>query len=688
MHIRPGKPTLGATPRADGVNFAVFSEHATAVDLILFDQDHATTQEVTLMGRTGPVWHVFLPGIKTGQLYGYRVDGAYEPENGHRFNRNKLLLDPYAKEIGRMPVWDDALLGCIAGRDDLAFSSVDSAPFAALARVAGEGRGTSSKPQTAWRDTIIYETHVRGISMQHPGVAQEHRGTYLGLASRPIIDHLLGLGITAVQLLPVQAKLSERRLHDAGLSNYWGYSPLCFFAPEPGYASDPQNAVAEFRTMVHALHDAGIEVLIDAVYNHTAEGDTSGPTLSLRGFDNRIYYKRKQSSARHLEDYTGTGNTLDASHPAVLQLIMDSLRYWSEEMGVDGFRFDLATVLARNPAKIDMSAPFFTALQQDPVLSRLKLIAEPWDLGPNGYQLGRFPHNWSEWNDKYRDSLRQYWRGDEHMTAEFATRISGSSDLFSRRAPRASINYVSAHDGFTLEDLLSYNEKHNLANLEDNHDGHDPNHSCNWGEEGETGKRAVLDTRQAIRKAMLSTLFLSQGVPMLLGGDELSRTQRGNNNAYCQDNDLSWYDWQLGPDQEEFLSFTRSVIAFRRAHPTFLRDHFLSGGGPEKAQGIWWHADGREMNQEDWQQAKSGLIALILPGNRLLETGADGARATDDTLMIVMNPAPEPARLRLPAWGEMWTACEPFSRERSYGALTEIEIAAQSVSVLRAQTHP
>ena len=519
------------------------------------------------------------------------------------------------------------------------------------------------------------------------------RGTYLGVCSEPIIAHLKSLGVTAVQLQPVHLKWSEKHLVEAGLTNYWGYSTLNYFIPEPSYASDPNQAKTEFRTMVSTLHEAGIEVILDVVYNHTAEGNRFGPTLSYRGFDNASYYRKNVQTPRYLEDFTGTGNTLDANHPFVLRLIADSLRYWVLEMGVDGFRFDLATSLARDEGDIDMQAPLLALLQQDPALDGIKLIAEPWDLGPDGYQVGSFPAPWTEWNGKYRDTVRRFWRMDAGQTAEMATRLAGSSDLFGKRRPNSSINFVTAHDGFTLEDLVSYESKRNEANLEENRDGHEPNYSRNWGAEGFSDQTDVLDQRLRAKKALISTLFLSLGVPMLLGGDELGRTQHGNNNAYCQDNELNWYDWNLTESNKKWLQFCQEVIAFRKSHPTFFRRHFLNGGPATSptAQGIWWHPEGRRIEGHEWYEgsiAQNGVFGLILPGNRVHDIGTEGETIEDNTFLIAFNPMDNQQLFNLPDWGESWTSCKPFSAEKLMDAGTTLALEPQSVTVFRAAKHP
>jgi len=645
--VWPGRPyPLGATWDGSGVNFALYSEHAERVELVLFEgTDDHRGRALPLPERTGPVWHGYLPNLRPGQLYGYRVWGPYRPQAGHRFNPRKLLLDPYARAIGRPLRWHDSLFGYPVGdpQADLVPSEEDSAPWAPLGAVVEDAFawGEDRPPRTPWEETVIYETHVKGISRLHPEVPKELRGTYLGLASDPVLDHLESLGVTTVELMPVQAFVNDRRLVDLGLSNYWGYNPLAYFAPEPTYAaSGPAGAVREFKTMVRAMHARGLEVIIDVVYNHTGEGNHLGPTLSFRGIDNFAYYKLAEDP-RYYADYTGTGNTLDPGNPYVLQLITDSLRYWVEQMHVDGFRFDLAAALAREFYDVNMLAAFFKVVQQDPVLARVKLIAEPWDVGEGGYQVGNFPWLWAEWNGRYRDAVRRFWRGDRGMLGELATRIAGSSDLYARsgRRPYASINFATAHDGFTLEDLVSYQRKHNEANREDNRDGSDENYSTNCGAEGPSDDPGVLACREELKRCLISTLLLSQGVPMLLGGDELSRTQGGNNNAYCQDNELSWYHWDLDERRRRFLEFVRRVIAFRRSHPTFRRRHFLRGEAtPEGHRDVTWlHPEGREMTVEDWNSPHLQALGMLLSGRLLREVNARGRSPSDDTLLVVFN---------------------------------------------------
>ncbi len=651
--VAAGRPRpLGATWDGQGVNFALFSEYAHRVELVLFADaaDAAPAHTIEVTERTGPIWHVYVPGLGPGQLYGYRVHGPYAPDEGHRFNPNKVLLDPYAKDIGRPLSWDDSLFAYRIGdrAEDLAMSDTDSAPYAPLGMVIDPAFDweDTPRPEVPWRDTVIYEAHVKGISMRHPDVPEEHRGTYLGLAAEPVLDHLRQLGVTTVQLLPVHAFLQDRHLVEKGLANYWGYNTLNYFAPEPRYAAGgPSAAVAEFKTMVRALHEAGFEVLLDVVYNHTAEGNPLGPTLSFKGIDSWSYYKETADSKRFFMDFTGTGNTLDLGNQYVLRMVMDSLRYWVLDMHVDGFRFDLASVLARELFAVDMLSPFFQVIQQDPVLSQVKLIAEPWDVGPGGYQVGGFPWQWAEWNGRYRDAVRTFWTGTPGATGELAGRLAGSADLYahSGRRPFASVNFITAHDGFTLRDLVSYDHKHNEANGEDNRDGHDDNRSCNCGHEGPTDDPGVLDCRRRRMRSLAATLLLSQGVPMLLGGDELSRTQQGNNNTYCQDNELNWYDWDLDDERRAFLDFVRNLIHFRREHPTFRRRRFLTGAtGESGAKDVsWWHPAGREMEEKDWRDGGLRTLGMLLSGETLTATDAEGHPLTDATMLLVFNGAEE-----------------------------------------------
>jgi glycogen operon protein len=646
--IWPGRPfPLGATWDGHGVHFAVYAEHADAVEVVLFETayDPEPSATLALPERTGPVWHGYVPGIGVGHRYGLRVHGPWAPHEGHRFNPHKVLLDPYAKAIGRPYRWHPSLVGSRVEPQGEVRDERDSAAYAPLGAViddAFDWQGVRA-PAVPWEDTVVYEAHVRGLTMQHPDVPEELRGTFLGLVEPPVLEHLRGLGVTTVSLLPVTPVVDEPRLLDLGLSNYWGYHPLGYFAPEPRYSSNgPVTSVVDFKTMVRELHRAGFEVLVDVVYNHTGEGDHRGPTLSFRGIDNRAYYKLSPNDRRFYIDYTGTGNTLDPGNPYVLQLITDSLRYWVTEMGVDGFRFDLASALARELYDVDMLSGFFKVIQQDPVLSRVKLIAEPWDVGPGGYQVGNFPWHWLEWNGRYRDVVRGYWRGDPHRAAELATRLTGSSDLYGRqgRRPWASVNFVTAHDGFTLHDLVSYARKHNHANGEGNRDGADHDLSSNGGAEGPTDVPSVRRRRAVRKRGLLATLLLSQGVPMLLGGDELSRTQRGNNNAYCQDNEISWFDWTLDADGEAFLAFTRALVAFRRAHPVFRRRSFLSGAErPDGRRDVsWWQRDGRPMEVADWHD-DDATFAMVLDGAALEELEADGTPRRGSTFLVWFHGA-------------------------------------------------
>ncbi len=695
--LEAGDPyPLGAKLRPNGVNFALLSEAAEAVDLVLFDAPDATepSRTIRMTERSGPVWHVFVAGLGEGQLYGYRVHGPYDPSQGHRFNANKVLLDPYAHAIGRELTWHDSLFGYVIGdpQQDLSFSEEDSAPYAPLGRVISNEFDWSgeTRPVIRWRDTVIYETHVKSLSQLHPDVPEEHRGTYLGVASEPIIEHLKSLGVTSIQLLPVHAFIQDRHLIEKGLRNYWGYNTLNFFSPEPNYASgDGSRAVEEFKQMVLALHNAGFEVLLDVVYNHTGEGNRLGPTLSFRGVDGRMYYKETPQDLRYQMDFTGTGNSLDVGHLGVLRMIMDSLRYWVTEMHVDGFRFDLASVLARELYEINMLSPFFQVIEQDPVLSQVKLIAEPWDIGENGYQVGEFPWQWAEWNGRYRDTVRSFWTGDDHVLGDLAARFAGSADLYdhSGRKPYASINFITAHDGFTLRDLVSYEQKHNEANQEDNRDGHDDNRSTNCGHEGPTDDADIIACRERRRRCLIATLLLSQGVPMLLGGDELSKTQSGNNNAYCQDNEINWYDWELDDEDEDFLAFVRGLIAFRKKHPTFRRRHFLTGDPDDR--GIpdvsWWHPDGRAMESGDWSDGGLRSLGMMLGG--VASGRLDHSAEADPVMMIAINRT-EPRSFHLPEHpdGDAWSIAYATDPSGTKLDGTIAELPEDSLVVLQAVT--
>jgi isoamylase len=644
--VWPGKPyPLGATWDGEGVNFALFSERAEKVELCLFDQSgRRETHRLPLTEQTDQVWHGYLPEARPGLLYGYRVHGPYEPGKGLRFNKNKLLLDPYAKQISNALAWHDSLFGYRIGHrnQDLSFDRRDSAPGMLKGMVVDPAFtwGADIPPRTPWHRTIIYEVHVKGFTMRHPDVPPQLRGTYAGLATAPVIDYLTRLGITAVELMPVHTFIDDRTLIERGLHNYWGYNSIGFFAPEPRYCS--MDNINEFKTMVKTLHSAGIEVILDVVYNHTAEGNQLGPTLSFRGIDNPAYYRLTADNPRYYMDYTGTGNTLNMRHPRVLQLIMDSLRYWVHEMHVDGFRFDLAATLARELHEVDRLGAFLDIIQQDPVLSQVKLIAEPWDLGEGGYQVGQFPPGWAEWNDKYRDAVRSYWKGDGGLIGELAYRITGSSDLYARsgRKPYASINFVTAHDGFTLQDLVSYNSKHNEANGEENRDGTDNNRSWNCGAEGPTDDPQINRLRAQQKRNFLATLFLSQGVPMLLAGDSIGHTQMGNNNAYCQDNEISWLDWDPAHVDHELLAFVRRVIALRKNHPVFHRRTFFQGRkirGADIQDIIWLAPSGKEMTDEEWNQSFARCLGVWLTGEALAEVDERGQRIEDSNFLLLLN---------------------------------------------------
>jgi len=668
-----GRPyPLGATWDGEGVNFALFSEFAEKVELCVFDAaGRHELQRLELRERTDLVWHAYLPEARPGLVYGYRVHGPYRPEEGHRFNPHKLLLDPYARSILGAVQWSDALYGYIARsrREDLSFDRRDSASSMPKSKVidAAFTWGDDRAPDVPWHEMVIYEAHVRGLTRLHPGVPPALRGTYAGLACAPVIDHLKRLGVTSLELMPVHALVDERALVERGLGNYWGYNSIGYFAPENRYSAS--RKVNEFKTMVKTLHSAGIEVILDVVYNHTAEGDQLGPTLCFRGIDNASYYRLKPGDRRHYLDYTGCGNTLNMVHPRVLQLLMDSLRYWVTEMHVDGFRFDLASALARELHEVDRLGAFFDIIGQDPVLSRVKLIAEPWDLGQGGYQVGGFPTGWAEWNDKYRDAMRSYWRGDGGRIGEFARRFTGSSDLYGRegRRPCASINHVTAHDGFTLHDLVAYERKRNEANGEGNRDGNDHNLSWNCGAEGPSADPAVNALRERQKRNFLATLLLSQGVPMLLAGDEMGRTQGGNNNAYCQDNATSWVDWTLDEPRRRLLEFVRLLVGLRRSHPAFRRRDFFSGR-PLQGVGVkdilWLKPDGTEMTTAEWERAAAQSLGVYFSGAGLDDLDRRGHPLRDDDFLMLFNAAAAETEFRVPALaGEAWRPLLDTARE-------------------------
>jgi glycogen operon protein len=656
--VWPGRPyPQGATWDGEGVNFALFSEHAEGAELCLFDsRGRRELQRITLREQTDQVWHCYLPEARPGQLYGYRVRGPYQPQQGHRFNPNKLLLDPYAKALVGPLAWSDAQFGYRIGsqRGDLSFDRRNNADGMPKCQVVDPAFswGNDRRPRTPWHDTVIYEMHVRGFTQRHPGVPPEYRGTYAALATAPVIDYLRRLGVTAVELMPVHFFINDRHLVEKGLRNYWGYNSIGYFAPHNDYAASTQSE-REFKTMVKTLHSAGIEVILDVVYNHTAEGNHFGPTLCFRGVDNASYYRLLHDDPRYYMDYTGCGNTLNMRHPRVLQLIMDSLRYWIEEMHVDGFRFDLAAALARELHEVDRLGAFFDIIHQDPVISQAKLIAEPWDLGEGGYQVGRFPVGWTEWNGRYRDVVRDYWKGEGGLIGEVAYRVSGSSDLYehSGRRPYASVNFITAHDGFTLHDLVSYNEKHNEANLDDNRDGENHNRSWNCGAEGATDDPAILALRRRQVRNLLATLFLSQGVPMLLAGDERGHTQRGNNNAYCQDNELTWLDWQA-MDDPNLLTFTRELIRLRREHRVFRRRSFFQNRairGDTVRDIVWLEPGGTEMSDEQWHDGFARSLGVFLSGRALNEQNERGQIVIDSDFVVFVNAHHEPLEFRLPA---------------------------------------
>jgi isoamylase len=697
LNLLPGKPfPLGATVYKKGVNFALYSENATGVELCLFNPDNSPAESFFLAERTDFIWHIFVENLQPGQLYGYRVSGPYEPENGHRFNPHKLLLDPYAKAISGTIEWDDALFGYQVGDEaqDLSFSDSDSASFVPKSVVVDPQFDWEDdfSPQLAYYNTVIYEAHVKGLTKTHPGIPEEIRGTYAAIAYPETIAYLKKLGITAIELMPVHHFVSDRSLKEKGLSNYWGYNTIGFFAPDARYASGGVHGeqVNEFKYMIKELHKAGIQIILDVVYNHTAEGNQMGPTLSFKGIDNASYYRLTEDK-RYYNDYTGTGNTLNAYLPNVLRLMMDSLRYWITEMHVDGFRFDLAATLARELHEVNRLSAFFDIIHQDPVISQVKLIAEPWDVGEGGYQVGKFPPGWAEWNGKYRDAIREYWTGSENTLAEFAHRITGSSDLYKDyRRPTASINFITAHDGFTLEDLVSYNEKHNEANGEDNNDGETHNRSWNCGAEGPTDDTEINTLRKKQKKNFLTTLFLSQGVPMLVAGDELGRTQGGNNNAYCQDNEISWINWESA--DQELLDFAARLIHLRNQHSVFSRKNWFKGERV-KANGIediaWFLPDGSQMSEEHWEQEYAKSVAVFLNGKGLHALDSEGKKVEDETFYIIFNAHHDQITYRLPEkqYGSAWELALSTSNSRAaaskFSAGEDMEIEGRSVVLLK-----
>ena len=705
--VWPGQPyPLGATWDGEGVNFALFSEHAEKVELCLFDaRGRRETARIPMRWQTDQVWHCYLPEARPGQLYGYRVYGPYAPEQGHRFNPNKLLLDPYARDIAATVRWNDALFGYTIGdaARDLAMDPRNSAHGVPKSRVIDTTFtwGDDRPLRTPWHDTVIYELHVKGFTVQHPEVPPPYRGTYAGLATEPVIEHLKRLGVTAVELMPVHTFISDRHLVSNGLSNYWGYNSIGYFAPHAAYSAS--GDVSEFKTMVKRLHSNGIEVILDVVYNHTAEGNHLGPTLCFRGIDNAAYYRLVADNPRYYMDYTGCGNSLNMMHPRVLQLIMDSLRYWVLEMHVDGFRFDLAPTLAREVHAVDRFGAFLDIIHQDPVLSQVKLIAEPWDLGEGGYQVGNFPIGWTEWNARYRDTVRAYWKGEDSLIGELAYRITGSSDLYahSGRRPYASINFVTCHDGFTLQDLVSYNQKHNSANGEDNRDGENHNLSWNMGSEGPAHRNLhLLNARLQQKRNFLTTLLLSQGVPMLCAGDELGRTQNGNNNAYCQDNEISWVNWDIERHDREFMELVCELIKLRRGHPVFHRRHFFQGRrikGANVKDISWLRPDGKEMTDEEWNSYYARCLGLLLHGDAIEEHDERGRPIHDDTFLLLLNAHSQPIPFRLPKqlgiarWGVTVDTCFADGKRpdrRTFNTGESYPLQARSTALLHLMKKP
>jgi len=713
--ILPGKPyPQGATWDGTGVNFSIYSEKANAVELCLFDEvDSKESETVNIRESTAYTWHCYLPGVKLGQLYGYRMHGGYNPAAGERFNPTKLLIDPYAKALAGRINWDAPVFGYKLGdpAEDLSKDEQDDAwgvPKSVVTTSHFDWEN-DRPPLTLVHDSVLYELHVKGFTAQHPEVPEELRGTYAGIAHPVAIDYLKKLGITAVELMPVHEFVDDKYLLDLGLRNYWGYNSINFFAPEARYsaAGDRGEQIGEFKAMVKALHRAGIEVILDVVYNHTAEGNHLGPTLSFKGIDNSTYYRLVKDEARYYMDYTGTGNTLNVRHPQVLKIIMDSLRYWVEEMHVDGFRFDLAAALARELHEVDRLSAFFDIINQDPVISQVKLIAEPWDVGEGGYQVGKFPPLWAEWNGRFRDVVRRYWKGDDGQLAELGYRLTGSSDLYQRdgRHPSASINFITAHDGFTLNDLVSYNGKHNEANGEENRDGTNDNHSYNYGVEGPTDDAGIIETRERQKRNLLLTLLFSQGVPMICGGDEIGRSQKGNNNGYAQDNPVSWFDWNLDDRAKSLFAFTARLVEMRRQHPNlhrrkFFQDRKISPGetpgrdvdGRSEKDIVWLRPDGNEMTAEEWHAGWVRCIGLRLNGRTLEDVNGLGELIRDETFLILFNPHTEPIRFYMPkdegiAWELTIDSAQPGREEKPVIKPGEpYELIARSTALLRELT--
>ncbi|MCG3139105.1 MAG: Glycogen operon protein GlgX [Phycisphaerae bacterium] len=700
MQVEAGKPyPLGAHWDGRGVNFALFSHHATSVTLCLFERHDAQSEylRIPLRRRTNRVWHVYVPGFRPGLLYGYRVDGPFMPDEGHYFNPYKLLIDPYARALSGPCQWHRSQVGYMADTPDQyrQRSTADSAAYVPKAVIIDPTFDWEEDrpPRVPWHRTVIYECHVKGLTKLHPEIPPEIRGTYTALGAQPIIDHLLHLGITAVELLPIHQFFNEGHLVDKKLVNYWGYSSIGFFAPEARYATSMAGQqVIEFKQMVKQLHRAGLEVILDVVYNHTGEGNHLGPTICYRGLDNASYYRLAPNQRRYYWDSTGCGNSLDTTHPRVLQLILDNLRYWVEEMHVDGFRFDLAPTLSREPHHIDRWGRIWAAMLQDPVLAECKLIAEPWDLGFDGYQTGRYPIGWSEWNDRFRDTVRKFWRNQPGQTPEFVGRLTGSSDLYehSGRQPTASINFVCCHDGQTLRDVVSYEGKHNLANGEENRDGTNDNYSCNWGVEGPSGNETISTIREQVQRNMLATLAFSMGVPMLAAGDELGRSQQGNNNAYCQDNELSWVNWELADWQKELLRFTQLVFAIRRENPVFCRAHFYHGvpmGDTGLKDVNWLRPDGQQMKSDDWHDGRRNALGMLIPGQSVDIKDEEGWLMAGGMLLLLLNAGNKPVRFKLPAeliltpgrWRQLLNTAQRRTHAITGATLT---VAAHSLQLL------
>jgi glycogen operon protein len=699
VRVWPGQPyPLGATWDGEGVNFALFSENATGVELCLFNHEDDATEsaKIQIREQTDQVWHCYLPDVRPGQYYGYRVHGPYNPDEGHRFNPAKLLIDPYAKAITGSIRWSNAVFAYnVGGKEDLEPDPDNSAgrvPKSVVIDNAFTWENDRS-PKTAWNRTVIYECHVKGMTIKHPDVPEHLRGTFLGLAADAMLDYFRSLGITAVELLPVHQFIVDRHLPEKGLTNYWGYNSIGFFAPDVRYATRGLgNQVYEFKSMVKTFHSAGIEVILDVVYNHTGEGNHLGPTLSLKGIDNVAYYRLEQNK-RFYTDFTGTGNSLNMRHPRTIQLIMDSLRYWVTEMHIDGFRFDLAPVLARELHEVDRLSSFFDIIHQDPTLATVKLIAEPWDVGPGGYQVGNFPIRWAEWNGKYRDALRRFWRGDKGVVSELASRLTGSSDIYqwSGRDAYASVNFIVAHDGFTMADLVSYEQKHNELNGENNQDGHNDNLSRNWGVEGPTEDKRILDKRYRVMKSLLASLAFSQGTPMIAHGDEIARTQQGNNNAYSQDNDITWIDWtNLNDRQRDLLAFVQRVISIRQNNPVLRRRHFFRGKDPNSPSGkdvMWIRTDGQELQEGDWQNADNHLLGMLINGQATDETDDRGRPIRGDTLLLILNGGDGDCRFTLPQvleegfWMTLLDSAHPECHGPQDGS--SVMVAAHSLLLLR-----